>query len=157
MGKLKCECGSEFFFQQAPQTFDERIRSWNAGDKIDNLSTTITILKCLVCNKITLPSTSFLGKNILDPEVQDYKKLLDDVTSYNNRVERINNLYKSVDNFARHCDFKMIETENTFKALLDDIKFSMTSPNPIELVELIEPENIEEVKDKPKKIYKKKS
>jgi len=85
MSYFKCsKCESVLFEQINPQVFGANgVRVWNAGDPIPSEHTSVTLLKCIKCGTIIIPSCSLVGKNALDKDVQIYRELIGVVEAYN--------------------------------------------------------------------------
>lgn len=88
MEEVKCKCGNTIFIQMHPQTIaDAFFRVWKIGEVVPAFAKLTPIFMCLSCNRYLLPKSNFSGKNILDPEVQAYSKLLDATKSHNDAID----------------------------------------------------------------------
>ena len=88
MGYFKCgHCDNALFEQVQPCVFDENgVRVFSAGNLIPVEHTSITVLRCLKCGVISLPSCSLVGKNYLDIDVKIYRELYDLINEYNKEL-----------------------------------------------------------------------
>lgn len=88
MSYYKCNfCDSILFEQIQPQVFDETgVRVYSTNSIIKPEHTSISVLRCLNCGVIFLPSCSLIGKNALDIDVQIYRELYNLVQEYNKEL-----------------------------------------------------------------------
>lgn len=79
-----CECGSIFFDEFNAKTFiDSQFISYGPNSTLTACDRTVPIVKCILCNKVHIPRTSFAGRNALDRQVQLYATLYNQITTYN--------------------------------------------------------------------------
>ena len=78
-----CECGSIFFDEfQAKTYLDSNFISYGPSNGLGFNDKSITIVKCILCNKVHIPRTSFAGRNALDRQVQLYATLYNQINMY---------------------------------------------------------------------------
>jgi hypothetical protein len=81
-----CECGSIFFDEfQAKTYLDSNFISYGPNSSLTCNDRSITIVKCILCNKVHIPRTSFAGRNVLDRQVQLYATLYQQVNNANEK------------------------------------------------------------------------
>ena len=79
-----CECGSIFFDEFQARTYlDSNFISYGPSNGLGFNDKSITIVKCILCNKVHIPRTSFAGRNALDRQVQLYATLYNQITMHN--------------------------------------------------------------------------
>lgn len=85
-----CECGSIFFDEFQARTYlDSNFISYGPNNGLNFNDKSITIAKCILCNKIHIPRTSFAGRSILDRQVQLYATLYKQVSSYTESLSTV--------------------------------------------------------------------
>lgn len=103
MAYFKCDnCKSILFEQIQPSVFDESdVRVFGTGLLILPDHVNVTVLKCLRCGIIHIPSCSLMGKNALDKDVQVFKELYNVIGEYNKEIvsNSFNNIKNIKDNF----------------------------------------------------------
>jgi hypothetical protein len=89
MDFVKCECGCEIFFQVP--TLKVNIDGFNVynGASIKADVNTASILICVQCNRATMPTTSWPGRNRMDPEVMAHKELYAAIQVRNGSVKSV--------------------------------------------------------------------
>lgn len=120
---LVCKCGSVLFTQEVAATFDNSKFIIYAGGspRLTSYDNTIPYAKCLCCGRVSVPRTSFNGRNRLDRIVQVYEQLLLD-------VEKINAKIEIVENRAYHSHYgevpswgENVETESDSGTSVEDV------------------------------------
>jgi hypothetical protein len=87
MGFLKCDCGNTLFKDVSTIQIDDLdFRVWRSGTKLVAAVAGIDVAECIRCGRMLIPSTSMMGKNANDPEVQAYALLLSCVIDRNERI-----------------------------------------------------------------------
>lgn len=87
---LMCECGSIFFDEFNAKTFiDSQFISYGPNSALVACDRTVPIVKCIFCNKVHIPRTSFAGRNVLDRTVQIYAELLRESEFFYSKKEEV--------------------------------------------------------------------
>lgn len=93
-----CECGSIFFNEiQAHTYLNDSFISYGPGGDLSFKDKSIKISKCILCNRVHIPRTSFAGRNALDRTVQLYATLYNQVQDYYNLLEEADAIKKDID------------------------------------------------------------
>jgi len=96
---VSCECGCKLFKQEETMQIDELdFRVWAPGSHVKADTMCITIIKCIKCGRIKIPSTSMMGKNQNSPEVKAYAELIEAVQVHNNKTANKDSSYDWVVN-----------------------------------------------------------
>jgi hypothetical protein len=87
MDLVTCSCGSTLFENIITMEFDKTdFRVWSYASKLVPAVSCIPVAKCLACGRITIPSTSMMGKHNGDPEVKAYAQLIDIADKINKAI-----------------------------------------------------------------------
>jgi len=121
---LVCSCGADVFEEVNPiQIKENNFIVWSAKDKIREFTQTISIVRCLGCDKLHIPSCSFSGRNRMDPEVKAYESLIKIVENYNKSLEpfRLEPL-QEIPGKVFTLQFPSLEEFNEMKDVIKDLK-----------------------------------
>jgi hypothetical protein len=89
MDYVKCDCGCEVFYQVP--TLKVNIDGFNVynGASIKADVNTASILICIQCNRAVMPTTSWPGRNRMDPEVEAHQQVYNAVQNRNGVITNV--------------------------------------------------------------------